>query len=215
MPSRWKRAFGTVVRLLIAALRFRQSNRPDPSKSPIEAGDPDDPHVEVALYQTAELTARNGRNPEQTVARYAAEALERAGFSATIHFGYEEKDPPIESSYDMDTLSWWADAPKEHIAQDANLLICDTKGGGRGGEIHQTTAGRYIDRLLPIVDEKEGRSFRHVRNNLHELGHALGGKHSDNMMSPPRMWYNDSAIDDFHENVQAVEESPTKKPDGK
>lgn len=215
MVSRWKRLFGRLVRALIAVLRFLPSQRPDPPTSPIRVGNAEDPHVEVALYQTAELTARNGRAPEQTVALYAAEALTKAGFSASIYFGYEPKDPPIESSFDMDTLSWWAKAPKERIAQDANLLICDTKGGGRGGEIHQTTAGRYIDRLLPIVDEKKGRSFRHVRNNLHELGHGLGGKHADNMMTPPKMWYNESAIDDFHENVAAVEESPTNKPDGK
>lgn len=202
-----------------------EDDEPEPPESPVTVSgdegsyltvpDADErPHVEVALYQTSRLTQKNGRAPEHTVARFAAHALKRAGFSATIRFGYEPKDPPIESSYNLDSIDWWQKEPKDYIAQDANILIFDTRGGGRGGEVCQTTAGRYINRILPIKEFGDSKAYRNVRNNLHELGHGLSGKHADDMMTPPRMWYNDTAIDDFHENVEAVEESPTNRPGG-
>ncbi len=181
----------------------RQISRPE---SPIKGGD--GPHVEVAVYRSEALDQRHGKVPSDSVARYYAEALDRAGFSYTIHHDMLDVPTISNNPHNENLIDYWRKYDRPVDADHSNMLLLDAKGNGRAGlkAWYGLAPARHISYQMPILSRGIGDEYRNVRACIHELGHNLGGKHKDNMMSPPEMWYNDSAIDDFMETVEAQDE---------
>jgi len=174
--------------------------------SPITGGD--GPHVEVSVYRSVALDQRNGVAPAQSVARYYAEALDRAGFSYTVHHDLRRIETLSNDPHNDDLMDWWRTYNRPVDADHSNMLLLDAPGAGRAGlkAWYGVAPARYISYQMPILNKGLGDEYRNMRACIHELGHNLGGRHEDNMLSPPEMWFNDSAIDDFHETVEAQDE---------
>lgn len=171
---------------------------------PIEGGDDGDPHVEVAIYHSQALHDRNGDAPPHAVAKYAAEALDRAGFTYTVHHDFEPQDPPTDGPHDG-AYDWWTEQRDAipRVAPHSNMLLLDARGGGLAGVTGRfgVAPGQHITYIPPLLERGYTDEYRNIRAGLHEIGHNLGGKHADNMHTPPRMFWNESAIDDYHETV--------------
>lgn len=187
-----------IIKLVREAARalFGYENGAARADSPIEGGI--GPHIDVAIYTTSAMAEVN-RDIDETIARFTAEALDRAGFSYTVSFDYN----PVELDAADTNKSAVFDAWKSQSvrASDANLLCRDARGGGVA-----QFEGRYgvmgvnnVDVRLPVTETGETRAHDNIRGAIHEIGHMLGGLHKDNMVEAPGMFYNDSAIDDFHE----------------
>jgi len=193
-------------RIIEAFYKYYVSRKISRPESPIEGGD--GPHVEVAIYRSAALDQRNGPVSSDSVARYYAEALDRAGFSYTIHHDFDEIGAPTEDPHDENITGWWRTYDRPFDADHSNMLLHDAGGAGRAAlkGWYGVVAARHISYQMPILSRGIGDEYRNMRACIHELGHNLGGRHEDNMLSPPYMWFNDSAIDDFMETVEAQNE---------
>ncbi len=186
MLRRLHRAFYAAVR----RLRYRKLPAID---SPIVHDDGDGTHLRVAIYETHDLSDRLGRTPERVVANYIAQALRDAGYRFTVTFGHAPSDHGDAS--DLATLQAFA---SHATGADKHLLLGDRNGGGLG-----YVGGRYalgpagnIDRAVSVVSTapSDDRLYTNARACIHELGHTLGGRHSDGMLDPPSMlWANQDA----------------------
>lgn len=152
---------------------------PEPEKTYRENRVFDTPAVDIHIYQSVKLTDRNGRIPEQVVARALANALEDAGFSYVIDWGFPTVEPPDENPRGRAPY-WWQperEPLRDHdgrAANDCNLLLTDHfSGGGTFG--HWCVAGaQYIqeDRgWRRVADDGQGMN---VHNALHEFGWSVG-----------------------------------------
>lgn len=176
--------------------RYRQ----DTPTSPLSAGAD---KLDIAIYQTDQLTDRNGRAPEQTVGRFLHEALFEYGHRIT--FDYPTITMPSNQTHGDGNLRHWRSTAKDYDARDANLLLMDSGGGGiaylRGR--YGLGPAKHITRLLPYLSVGYGDAYKNTRACLHEIGHMFGGKHSDKMIPRPRMDYSDTFQDDLREYYNA------------
>lgn len=169
---------------------------PEPPEQPTTPGvtsplltidNPDATSLEIDIHQTQSLTDRNDRVPEQTVARYLAEAVGRAGYNSDIQFDYDTIPDAEYAAASVDALVAWSERSPDH-AEHVNLLLTDANGGGIAfvGGRYAIAPGRNIDRLVGFRESGESDLYRNLRACLHEVGHTLGGRHSDGMV--PRPW---------------------------
>lgn len=159
--------------------------------------------LDIHVYQTAALTERRGRTPEQNAVRFLARALRKVGYNYAIHLEHDTVSAPEEANTG-EALAWWSSrAPSWPDDTEVHLLITDTGGGGIAyhGESN-TRSGRYarapgrnIEAVTELVDiEPEShpynaKQYTNTRANLHEAGHTLGGRHRDGMIPAPHMLY--------------------------
>ncbi len=153
----------------------------------------------IAVYQTTGLTERLGRIPEINVVRFLGQALTHEGYNYEITFGLDPLNLPDDAA--GETLSAFSGPSRagEHL----NILLGDRTGGGlayigtgyrRDGDFW---SGRYclgpagnIDEVVELVENAPAnptteRLWINLRASaLHEPGHTLGGKHSDEMTDP-------------------------------
>lgn len=191
-PSAWTRLIDAFIRL-IETLTNTDRPDPEPPANPLtRSPHPDATTIDAAIYQTTALTDRLSRTPEHVVAGYLAQALTDAGYNAYITFGHEPLSLPDDMS--GETLS--AFAAQRRDGADLNLLLGDRNGGGLayvGGKYALGPAGN-IDRLVRVVEtapDPEDRLYINARAAaVHEVGHTLGGRHSDRMTDPPSMLFN-------------------------
>lgn len=172
-----------------SAVTDGDDSRPTPESPIVTSSNPEGTTVEISLYQTDNLTRRNGRAPEQTVARYLAEALTRVGYNVEIRFDHETVAADEYRTASGTALAQWASHPYGSV--DASLLIHENPGNGIAyvGGRAAIGPGGHIDRLLAVEEAGQSASHRNVRACLHEIGHTLGGRHADGMQQPPDMWY--------------------------
>lgn len=182
---------------------------PDPIstvKSPFLFGGNDDAvRLDIRVFQTRELTDEKDRVAEQNVVRFLGQALRNAGYNYNITFGYDSVAPIDGEAATVDNLNWWsANIPNSNDDTEIHLLITNSGGGGIAyhGESN-TRSGRYcigpggnIDELVELVtdapdpDESRPNLYTNLRANIHEVGHNLGGRHSDDVLLPwPSLLY--------------------------
>lgn len=163
-----------------------------------------DERLDVVLYQSDRLTEASGTTPAEVACRFIAAALDRAGIGYRVRVKNVAFEVPPEFEVDNppnDTLSWWAGVEKPYEGSDCTMLLLDIDGGGLtylSGRYSISPAGN-VTRHVERTDVGDTDLHRNVRACLHELGHALGGRHRDDMLSPPGLYYNDSAVDVFME----------------
>lgn len=184
-----------VVRLIRRLLDFllRRSKTDSsglPSSPLISRHHGDRRTLRINLYQTDDLTRANGRIPERVAARFLDKALTRCGYNLTIRFGYDAVPENGYRNADEMVLSLWA-SQRFDDPRAKHLLIHGGNGGGIAyvGGRYGIAPGGNIDRPMEIVDVGETALHRNVRACLHEVGHLLGGRHSDRMQAAPTMWY--------------------------
>lgn len=175
---------------LFGWLRPSPPPKPEPPVNPLVAAPhPDATTLRLAIYQTASLTDANGRHPEQTVARYAREALTRAGYNVHITFGYAPAPDRGYATADLDALHDWTAHPSEDSHVSLLLHHRDQNGIAFVGGRYGIAPGGEIDRLVELATNGETPAHRNVRAALHELGHTLGGRHADGMIPTPHLTY--------------------------
>lgn len=123
------------------------------------------------------------------VARFLREAP-RCGNNFTIRFGYDPVSGNGYQNADEMALSLWA-SQRLDDSRAKHLLIHGGNGGGMAyvGGRYGIAPGGNIDRPMEIVNVGETALYRNVRACLHEVGHLLGGSHSDRMQAAPIIWY--------------------------
>lgn len=143
------------------------------------------PTVGMTIHSTHQLLAKNERISEKMVAKYAARALEEAGYGWEIVYNLRPQDPPREKSVceDGGPSDWWGDEVEsgdvDVLEEDVNILMFDTRGGGCGavGGRWGTTPARNIDEMRDWESVGSDSWHRNMHGNLHEIGHELGARH--------------------------------------
>lgn len=170
---------------------------PRPVTSPLAIVGDEGTTLPIRLYQSRALTDRHGRAPERAVARYLRDALSPLGYAPRIHFEHAPIPAAGYEDQSLEALQWWSShAP---VIWGKQVLITDARGGGIayvGGE-YALTPGRCIDHDEHPVELGDSRYYSNVRANLHEVGHLLGGRHRDEMLTPPSMCYTESGAAAF------------------
>ena len=188
----------------------------------IESNSPD-PAVGVSVYQTEELTARAGHNPEETAVAYVARAFERLGLPYRVDWDF----PPVAGIPDptrdkRGALRTWVQRVKSGgvpgLAKDANLLLTTLNGGGmanpRVGAAICPAGTLTRDYSTDLVEWVPRGDPRHpVFGILHELGHCLGSKHDLNWGrtwrdDAERAWYRTPTAFAGTVNVQGEGQAP-------
>lgn len=163
---------------------------PVPPVTPLRASPhPDATTLRISLYQTDALTDANGRHPEQTVARFAREALTLAGYNVDIAFNHPAVPKDGYATADTEALSGWA-ATRTDSAH-ANVLLHERAHNGIAyvGGRFAIAPGAEIDHAVDVTHEGYTDAHRNVRAALHELGHTLGGRHADGMIPAPHLTF--------------------------
>lgn len=164
--------------------------------------------IEVSLYQSKKLTEKRGRAPEQVAAKFIAQAISHAEFDYKIDYGYEEVyDPPSENN-SVESFSWWAEEASPENADNSNVLLYDSRGGGRaaiGGKNAIAGANR-IKRDVPVSTVCSTPICDNAWPIIHEIGHNLGGKHSTPMMTPkPEILFHKNMVELLNEREETGE----------
>lgn len=175
----------------------------DPAEPPLtrEPASEADPYADVTVYRTSRLDKRNGKAPSTTVARYIASAFDEAGFGYRIDYGFQPIDNPYPPEKKGKLLDWWRKQERPRTASTSNLLIRDARGGGVAGLTGKfgVSAGRHIEHHMPVAQVGRTLAHRNIRGSIHEVGHNMGGKHSDNMLEPPLMTYTTTGVQAFRD----------------
>lgn len=175
-------------------------------RNTLESDGPE-PKVEVAFWQSKELTERRGRMPEKMAAKYIAQAIEDAGYNYKIHYGFKEEFNPPQENNSVDTWQWWVENSPE-TAVSCNMLLYDGRGGRAAiGGINAITGLKDVNEVQDEAKRTCGtQACGNVWAAIHEFGHSLGGRHKTPMMKDkPMMLFSENMKDLIDKRMESGE----------
>ena len=141
---------------------------------------------EVAIFQTSDLTSKNGRIPEEMLARQLLVTFQENDRDLRIirdHATIPIANLPSGCKKDQyDGFNAWVDYTTTNnvpLAADSNILLMDEGGGGCGGLNGNlcVAPAAHIDERRSFFHAGGDRWSRNMLGCMHEIGHNMGFRH--------------------------------------